>query len=148
MGQLDFPSPYWENVSDNAKALIAAMLQVKVDQRFTAAQVLDHAWLKDDHVSDNEHQLPVAGKIKKHFNMGPKPHSSTAGVSVITTTPLDKEKQVFRRRRHQDVKPAARVPNTASHRVNPGLTPAEFISKSEDVSPSSGDTVRSPTSPF
>lgn len=40
--------------------------------------------LKDDGLSENEHQLSVAGKIKKHFNTGPKPDITTAGVSVIT----------------------------------------------------------------
>lgn len=34
----------------------------------------------------NEHQLSVAGKIKKHFNTGPRPSSTTAGVSVITVS--------------------------------------------------------------
>ncbi|XP_029027955.1 serine/threonine-protein kinase DCLK1-like isoform X3 [Betta splendens] len=83
-GQLEFPAPYWDNVSDTAKALITGMLQVEVDRRYTAAQVLDHPWVNDDGVSENEQQLPVAGKIKKHFNTGPKPSSTTAGVSVIT----------------------------------------------------------------
>uniref|UniRef100_A0A667XQ74 Serine/threonine-protein kinase DCLK2 n=1 Tax=Myripristis murdjan TaxID=586833 RepID=A0A667XQ74_9TELE len=143
-GQFDFPSPYWDNVSDTAKALITGMLQLEVDQRHTAPQVLDHSWVNEEGVSENEHQLPVAGKIKKHFNTKPKLNSTTAGVSVITTTPLDKEKQVFRRRRHQDVKPSSRVPQSFGASANPGLSPAE----SEDYSPSSADTVRSPTSPF
>ncbi|XP_023682027.1 serine/threonine-protein kinase DCLK1b isoform X2 [Paramormyrops kingsleyae] len=84
MGQLEFPSPYWDSVSDSAKELITGMLQVEVEQRFTAPQVLDHPWVNDDGMAENEHQLCVAGKIKKHFNTGPKPHSTTAGVSVIT----------------------------------------------------------------
>ncbi|XP_018520804.1 serine/threonine-protein kinase DCLK1 isoform X1 [Lates calcarifer] len=151
-GQLDFPAPYWDNVSDTAKALITGMLQVEIEQRYTAVQVLDHSWVNDDGVSENEHQLPVAGKIKKHFNTGPKLSNTTAGVSVITTTPLDKEKQVFRRRRHQDVKSAPHLPHSvgakASHNANPGPSRADFTPESEDYSPSSTDTVRSPTSPF
>ncbi|XP_049916285.1 serine/threonine-protein kinase DCLK1-like isoform X1 [Epinephelus moara] len=151
-GQLDFPAPYWDNVSDSAKALITGMLQVEVDQRYTAVQVLDHRWVNDDGVSENEHQLPVAGKIKKHFNTGPKLNSTTAGVSVITTTPLDKEKQVFRRRRHQDVKLSPHLPHSfgacASRNANPGVSTTEITSESEDYSPSSADTVRSPISPF
>ncbi|KAM3616318.1 uncharacterized protein V6R79_015919 [Siganus canaliculatus] len=141
-GLVDFPAPYWDCVSDSAKALITAMLQVQVDQRYTAVHVLDHPWVNDDGLSENEHQLPVAGKIKKHFNTGPKLHSTTAGVSIITTTALDKEKQVFRRRRHQDVKLAPHFP----HGTGGGacLSPAE----SEDCSLSSADTVRSPVSPF
>ncbi|XP_073348166.1 serine/threonine-protein kinase DCLK1b isoform X2 [Pagrus major] len=147
-GVLDFPAPYWDNVSDTAKALITGMLQVEVDQRYTAVQVLDNPWVNDDGVSENEHQLPVAGKIKKHFNPGPKLNSTAAGVSVITTTALDKEKQVFRRRRHQDVKLTPHFPHSigagASHSANYAISPAE----SEDFSLSSADTVRSPISPF
>ncbi|KAF0030030.1 hypothetical protein F2P81_016761 [Scophthalmus maximus] len=149
-GQLDFPSAYWDNVSDTAKALITGMLQVEVDQRYTAVQMLDHPWVNDDGVSENEHQLPVAGKIKKHFNTRPKLNSTAAGVSVITTTPLDKEKQVFRRRRHQDVKSSPHFPHStgASHTATRSLSPADFTSESEDFSPGSADTVRSPISPF
>ncbi|XP_041918968.1 serine/threonine-protein kinase DCLK1-like isoform X2 [Alosa sapidissima] len=84
MGQLDFPLPYWDNVSDTAKELIVGMLQVEVEKRYSALQVLDHPWVNDDGLSENEHQLSVAGKIKKHFNTGPKPDITTAGVSVIT----------------------------------------------------------------
>ncbi|XP_066237129.1 serine/threonine-protein kinase DCLK1 isoform X2 [Saccopteryx leptura] len=138
MGQVDFPSPYWDNVSDSAKELITMMLLVHVDQRFSAVQVLEHPWVNDDGLPENEHQLSVAGKIKKHFNTGPKPNSTAAGVSVIATTALDKERQVFRRRRHQDVR--------AQYKAQPA--PPELNSESEDYSPSSSETVRSPNSPF
>ncbi|XP_040847445.1 serine/threonine-protein kinase DCLK1 isoform X3 [Ochotona curzoniae] len=138
MGQVDFPSPYWDNVSDSAKELITMMLLVDVDQRFSAVQVLEHPWVNDDGLPENEHQLSVAGKIKKHFNTGPKPNSTAAGVSVIATTALDKERQVFRRRRNQDVR--------SRYKAQP--TPPEVNSESEDYSPSSSETVRSPNSPF
>uniref|UniRef100_A0A8C6R1E9 Serine/threonine-protein kinase DCLK1 n=1 Tax=Nannospalax galili TaxID=1026970 RepID=A0A8C6R1E9_NANGA len=138
MGQVDFPSPYWDNVSDSAKELITMMLLVNVDQRFSAVQVLEHPWVNDDGLPENEHQLSVAGKIKKHFNTGPKPNSTAAGVSVIATTALDKERQVFRRRRNQDVR--------SLYKAQPA--PPELNSESEDYSPSSSETVRSPNSPF
>lgn len=71
-----------------------------------------------------------------------------AAVTLSQTTALDKEKQVFRRRRHHDVKLATHLPHSlgagASHSANFSLSPAE----SEDYSPSSADTVRSPISPF
>ncbi|XP_072832228.1 serine/threonine-protein kinase DCLK1 isoform X3 [Vicugna pacos] len=138
MGQVDFPSPYWDNVSDSAKELITMMLLVDVDQRFSAVQVLEHPWVNDDGLPENEHQLSVAGKIKKHFNTGPKPNSTAAGVSVIATTALDKERQVFRRRRNPDVR--------SQYKAQPA--PPELNSESEDYSPSSSETVRSPNSPF
>uniref|UniRef100_A0AC11EMQ0 Doublecortin like kinase 1 n=1 Tax=Ovis aries TaxID=9940 RepID=A0AC11EMQ0_SHEEP len=93
---------------------------------------------QDDGLPENEHQLSVAGKIKKHFNTGPKPNSTAAGVSVIATTALDKERQVFRRRRNPDVR--------SRYKAQPA--PPELNSESEDYSPSSSETVRSPNSPF
>ncbi|XP_029628803.1 serine/threonine-protein kinase DCLK1-like isoform X3 [Salmo trutta] len=128
-GQLDFPSPSWDNVSVTAKELITGMLQVKVEQRYTALQVLDHPW--------------------------------------VNTTPLDKEQQDFRLRHQQDVRlkprpgpqptgfPTSARQSSAHSSNNPALSPADFTSESEDyspspspTSPSSADTVRSPTSPF
>uniref|UniRef100_A0A672YSX1 Serine/threonine-protein kinase DCLK2 n=1 Tax=Sphaeramia orbicularis TaxID=375764 RepID=A0A672YSX1_9TELE len=84
MGQLEFPLPYWDNVSETAKELIRSMLEVEVDQRYTALQVLEHPWVTDEGLCENDHQLSVAGKIKKHFNTNPKVNDTTAGVSVIS----------------------------------------------------------------
>uniref|UniRef100_A0AAQ5ZL36 Serine/threonine-protein kinase DCLK2 n=1 Tax=Amphiprion ocellaris TaxID=80972 RepID=A0AAQ5ZL36_AMPOC len=84
MGQLEFPLPYWDNVSETAKELIRSMLEVEVDQRYTSLQVLEHPWVTDEGLCENDHQLSVAGKIKKHFNTNPKVSDTTAGVSVIS----------------------------------------------------------------
>ncbi|KAL0994862.1 hypothetical protein UPYG_G00128410 [Umbra pygmaea] len=84
MGQLEFPLPYWDNVSESAKELIRSMLEVEVDQRYTSLQVLEHPWVNDEGLSENEQELSVAGKIKKHFNTGPKANDTTA---VITLDP-------------------------------------------------------------
>ncbi|XP_072899991.1 serine/threonine-protein kinase DCLK1a isoform X1 [Hemitrygon akajei] len=138
MGHQEFPSPYWDNISDSAKELITMMLQVDIEQRYSAQQLLDHPWVNDDGLPENEYQLSVAGKLQKHFNTGPKPNNTTAGVSVIATTALDKERQVFRRRCNQDVRRSYVVQTNAP----------EHNSESEDYSPSSSETVRSPNSPF
>uniref|UniRef100_A0A667Z658 Serine/threonine-protein kinase DCLK2 n=1 Tax=Myripristis murdjan TaxID=586833 RepID=A0A667Z658_9TELE len=44
-GKLEFPSPDWDNVSLPAKMLIGQMLQVNVDARYTAEEVLSHPWV-------------------------------------------------------------------------------------------------------
>ncbi|XP_033480246.2 serine/threonine-protein kinase DCLK2 isoform X3 [Epinephelus lanceolatus] len=44
-GQLDFPSPYWDNITDSAKELIGKMLQVNVEARYTAQDILSHPWV-------------------------------------------------------------------------------------------------------
>uniref|UniRef100_A0A3Q4GBA6 Serine/threonine-protein kinase DCLK2-like n=1 Tax=Neolamprologus brichardi TaxID=32507 RepID=A0A3Q4GBA6_NEOBR len=44
-GKLEFPSPDWDTISLPAKMLISQMLQVNVDARFTAEEVLSHLWV-------------------------------------------------------------------------------------------------------
>ncbi|XP_017264164.1 serine/threonine-protein kinase DCLK2 isoform X2 [Kryptolebias marmoratus] len=91
LGQLDFPSPYWDNITDSAKELIGKMLQVNAEARYTAQDVLLHPWVMDDAVTENNMKSEVTGKLKTHFNTTPKHNNTTAGVSVIMNTALDKE---------------------------------------------------------
>ncbi|KAM9385700.1 serine/threonine-protein kinase DCLK3 [Pholidichthys leucotaenia] len=45
-GQLHFPSPYWDPVSEEAKDLIRTLLQTDPTMRLTAEQTLLHPWTK------------------------------------------------------------------------------------------------------
>uniref|UniRef100_G3PYL2 Serine/threonine-protein kinase DCLK2 n=1 Tax=Gasterosteus aculeatus aculeatus TaxID=481459 RepID=G3PYL2_GASAC len=83
LGRLDFPSPYWDNVTDSAKELIGKMLQVNAEARYTAQDILRHPWVTDDAVTENNMKMEVTGKLKTHFNTAPQCNSTTAGVSVI-----------------------------------------------------------------
>nr|XP_028598706.1 LOW QUALITY PROTEIN: serine/threonine-protein kinase DCLK2 [Podarcis muralis] len=108
VGKLEFPSPYWDNITDSAKELISLMLQVNVEARYTAAQILNHPWVSDDASQENNMQAEVTGKLKQHFNNTlPKQNNPTAGVSVIMNTALDKERQIFCNKRCQDPGQAA-----------------------------------------
>uniref|UniRef100_A0A287DFX2 Serine/threonine-protein kinase DCLK2 n=1 Tax=Ictidomys tridecemlineatus TaxID=43179 RepID=A0A287DFX2_ICTTR len=56
-GKLEFPAPYWDNITDSAK---------------------------DDTSQENNMHAEVTGKLKQHFNNAlPKQSSTTTGVSVI-----------------------------------------------------------------
>ncbi|KAM9857009.1 serine/threonine-protein kinase DCLK2 [Aulostomus maculatus] len=90
-GRLDYPSPYWDNITDSAKELIGKMLQVNAEDRYTAEDVLSHHWVTDDAVMENNMKVEVTGKLKTHFNTAPKHSNTTAAVSVIMNTALDKE---------------------------------------------------------
>ncbi|XP_077135420.1 serine/threonine-protein kinase DCLK2 isoform X1 [Ranitomeya variabilis] len=94
IGKLEFPSPYWDNITESAKELISCMLQVNVEDRFTADQILSHAWVSDDASLGNNMQVDVTGKLKQHFNSLPKDNNTMAGVSVIMNTALDKQGQI------------------------------------------------------
>ncbi|KAF3818586.1 hypothetical protein GH733_012003, partial [Mirounga leonina] len=83
-GKLEFPAPYWDNITDSAKELISQMLQVNVEARCTAGEILSHPWVSDDASQENNMQAEVTGKLKQHFNNAlPKQNSTTTGVSVI-----------------------------------------------------------------
>ncbi|XP_055075005.2 serine/threonine-protein kinase DCLK3 [Misgurnus anguillicaudatus] len=45
-GDVHFLSPYWDNVSEGAKALVRALLEVDPKKRLTANQTLQHDWLQ------------------------------------------------------------------------------------------------------
>ncbi|XP_072240990.1 serine/threonine-protein kinase DCLK2 isoform X2 [Leuresthes tenuis] len=108
LGQLDFPSPYWDNITDSAKELIGKMLQVNAEARFTAQDVLSHPWVTDDAVMENNMKMEVTGKLKTHFNTAPKHNQTPAGVSVIVNTALDKETlQLTIRRSGQQTVPSS-----------------------------------------
>ncbi|KAF7666110.1 hypothetical protein LDENG_00118540 [Lucifuga dentata] len=91
LGQLDFPSPYWDNITDSVKELIGKMLQVNAEARYTAQDVLSHPWVTEDAAMENNVKIEVTGKLKMHFNTVSQHHNTTAGVSVIMNTALDKE---------------------------------------------------------
>ncbi|XP_077156240.1 serine/threonine-protein kinase DCLK2 isoform X2 [Paroedura picta] len=113
VGKLEFPSPYWDNITDSAKELISLMLQVNVEARYTASQILNHPWVSDDASQENNMQAEVTGKLKQHFNNSlPKQNNPTAGVSVIMSTALDKERQILCNKRCQESGKAAGEQNT------------------------------------
>jgi hypothetical protein len=40
-----FPSPYWDDVSDEAVDLIQGLLAQNTDERLTVDDALDHVWM-------------------------------------------------------------------------------------------------------
>uniref|UniRef100_A0A667XK07 non-specific serine/threonine protein kinase n=1 Tax=Myripristis murdjan TaxID=586833 RepID=A0A667XK07_9TELE len=93
VGRLDFPSPYWDNITDSVKELIGKMLQVNVEARYTAQDVLTHPWVTEDAAMENNMKMEVTGKLKTHFNTVPKHNNTTAGVSVIMVRKKRKKSQ-------------------------------------------------------
>uniref|UniRef100_A0A672KKG9 Serine/threonine-protein kinase DCLK2 n=1 Tax=Sinocyclocheilus grahami TaxID=75366 RepID=A0A672KKG9_SINGR len=95
VGRLEFPSPFWDNITDSAKELIGHMLQVNVEARYTAEDVLSHPWVTEDSAMENNMKMEVAGKLKKHFNSVQKQSNISPGVSVIVVTCLDKKNSIM-----------------------------------------------------
>eukprot|EP00937_MAST-01D_sp_MAST-1D-sp2_P007462 g7462.t1 len=65
-GTFDYPSPYWDSVSDGAKEFINKLLVVNPQTRLTAAGVLEEPWItaEDD---DGEHLEGALAELRR-FN--------------------------------------------------------------------------------
>mmetsp|Transcript_7570 Transcript_7570/g.12732 ORF Transcript_7570/g.12732 Transcript_7570/m.12732 type:complete len:336 (+) Transcript_7570:104-1111(+) len=63
-GEYDFPSPYWDSVSAEAKDLVTKLLVVDPTKRLSAQQTLNHPWLKTTCNS----ALPHFASNMKSFN--------------------------------------------------------------------------------
>jgi serine/threonine protein kinase len=69
-GRYDFPSPWWDNISGEAKDLVRRMLTVDPKKRATAKDVLAHPWIRGqapDTAIDTENlkKHNAARKLKK-----------------------------------------------------------------------------------
>lgn len=45
-GDFGFPSPYWDDISEEAKDLVRKLLRVDPKDRLSAAEVLEHPWIQ------------------------------------------------------------------------------------------------------
>jgi len=50
-GDYDFPSPYWDNISEEAIDFVSRLLTKNVAKRMNAKEALDHPWLKKEGIS-------------------------------------------------------------------------------------------------
>ncbi|KAG2926075.1 hypothetical protein PC129_g6789 [Phytophthora cactorum] len=80
-GRYEFDSPYWDDVSAEAKDLISKMLILKPAERWTARQLLEHPWIAGDAVKDV--QLTTALEELRKFNARRK---FRAAVSTVKAT--------------------------------------------------------------
>ncbi|KAK5865681.1 hypothetical protein PBY51_019930 [Eleginops maclovinus] len=143
LGRLEFPSPYWDNITDSAKELIGKMLQVNAEARYTAQDILSHPWITNEAVMENNMKMEVTGKLKTHFNSAPNHNNTTAAVSVIMSTALDKEtlQLTSRRPRPQTL---ACPPSPASPTKTGPVSPTKQASPAKKNKPSTPARVKAP----
>uniref|UniRef100_A0A8C3A062 Serine/threonine-protein kinase DCLK2 n=1 Tax=Cyclopterus lumpus TaxID=8103 RepID=A0A8C3A062_CYCLU len=79
-GKLEFPSPDWDAISLPAKMLISQMLQVNVDTRFTAEEILAHPWV-----------TVRAQHTQRHSKTHKNTHTTRGEVSFMVTALLPLE---------------------------------------------------------
>lgn len=64
-GDFDFPSPYWDEISDMAKDLIKKLLVVEKENRLTADEILKHPWIDGE---TPRMELPAVTEKIKEYN--------------------------------------------------------------------------------
>jgi calcium/calmodulin-dependent protein kinase I len=80
-GRFEFDSPYWDEVSEDAKDLISKMLVVDPKQRENADQLLRHPWIVGEDVSDAA--LSSAISELKKFNARRKFKAAVKTVQAV-----------------------------------------------------------------
>ena len=95
-GKIQFPSPEWDNISNDAKELIKKMC-CSPDKRLTAEQVLNEVWVKDNAPNSNKALLPVMMDGIKEYAKSNKFRKAvlTYIASRLTDKEIKKIKEIF-----------------------------------------------------
>ncbi|CAF1365220.1 unnamed protein product [Adineta steineri] len=99
-GEFDFPDKDWQYISDGAKDLIKHLLVRDASLRLTAAEVLEHCWVKNSHEL-NERPLNTPELLQRHDSIR-RLESFTKDVLSITKMIDERERMVFHRSRSID----------------------------------------------
>jgi len=65
----DFPSPFWDNISEDAKDLIRKLLVLDPERRLSANEILQHPWLNSQNSRD---KLPFSAEIYNRMKQSNK----------------------------------------------------------------------------
>merc|ERR1712079_766196 len=65
-GEFEFDSPYWDDISSEAKEFIRQLMCVDVDRRLSCESALQHAWITGAKSEKNIH-ASVSEQLKKNF---------------------------------------------------------------------------------
>ncbi|XP_067008187.2 calcium/calmodulin-dependent protein kinase type IV [Anabrus simplex] len=76
--ELNFPSPWWDEISDSAKDLITKFLQLEPSKRPTASEALDHPWVRGE--TTRWHHMDSTIERLREFNARRKFRAATHAV--------------------------------------------------------------------
>jgi len=65
-GEFEFDSPYWDDISEEAKDFIRSLMCVNVENRLTCQNALEHCWITGKQSERNIHAT-VSEQLKKNF---------------------------------------------------------------------------------
>ena len=97
-GDYEFLSPYWDNISDEAKDLISKLLVVNPNSRYSAEDVLAHSWVKNTPDSDLDRDEFLGRKIAP-----PRTRFKAAAIAVQGAKRFESLAEQFKRQRGEKV---------------------------------------------
>jgi calcium/calmodulin-dependent protein kinase I len=80
--KFEFPSPYWDQVSDGAKDLVSKLLVLDPKKRYTTKETLTHPWMADSTVKNLPH-LDIRENLRS-FNARRRMKGLIRTVQMIT----------------------------------------------------------------
>ncbi|KAG7214557.1 hypothetical protein INR49_022950, partial [Caranx melampygus] len=122
-GDYEFDSPYWDEISDSAKSLVARLMEVDQDQRLTAQEAINHEWISGGAASDKNIKENVCAQIEKNF-------ARAKWKKAVRVTTIMKRLRAPEASDSRATSPAAGAP------ADPAATPAA----TDPSAPSSGAT--------
>uniref|UniRef100_A0A9J8BH88 Protein kinase domain-containing protein n=1 Tax=Cyprinus carpio carpio TaxID=630221 RepID=A0A9J8BH88_CYPCA len=146
-GEVHFLSPYWDNASEGAKALVRALLEVNPKRRLTASQTLQHDWLqhataqKDhkgeikatDSTAERRNQQKLSRQVESGENksdpsipemLAEKCHAAQIYENILNNNNYEPDINVHDRDQQiQEIHKMTYNQQNASHAENPTTTP-------------------------
>uniref|UniRef100_A0A3B3XDA7 CaM kinase-like vesicle-associated protein n=1 Tax=Poecilia mexicana TaxID=48701 RepID=A0A3B3XDA7_9TELE len=128
-GDYEFDSPYWDEISDSAKNLVARLMEVDQDQRLTAQEAINHEWISGGAASDKNIKENVCAQIEKNF-------ARAKWKKAVRVTTIMKR---LRAPEQSDSKPAvpaaAADPTAPQTSANPSAPPSAAGPNAEELQP-------------
>ncbi|KAF2725515.1 Pkinase-domain-containing protein [Polychaeton citri CBS 116435] len=90
MGRFDYPSPYWDPVSDLALDLIDRMLTVDVEKRITIDECLEHPWVTQHTINVNDSTDGLTGALESLDFSRRKPQRERTLLSSINDVKIER----------------------------------------------------------
>eukprot|EP00607_Mallomonas_marina_P007177 CAMPEP_0182416346 /NCGR_PEP_ID=MMETSP1167-20130531/614_1 /TAXON_ID=2988 /ORGANISM="Mallomonas Sp, Strain CCMP3275" /LENGTH=286 /DNA_ID=CAMNT_0024589019 /DNA_START=485 /DNA_END=1345 /DNA_ORIENTATION=+ len=124
-GMFDFPSPYWDNVSELAKDLIRQLLIIDPHGRLTAQQAEAHKWMMTDS-EGSSNALPFFAENMRAYNARRRLRHAIRAVQILHRL----NAKAFEKK--SDAKPEVIQENSAAEEddmviPSPQDKPADFV---------------------
>ncbi|CAF1672468.1 unnamed protein product, partial [Adineta ricciae] len=97
-GEFDFPDKDWKYISDGAKDLIKRLLVRDASLRLTAAEVLQHPWVKNSQILDDERPLNTPERLQRHDSIRRLESFTKDALSI--TKMIEERKRMMHYRSH------------------------------------------------